>query len=336
MKKWFPKPPKSVYHMDMSADGRYVYALGQTVYALDRQTGMKQRLPQLGNSEPVASPCGRFMAAAHPCRTSQNHIEVSVWQTGETHTEPFPRVRIPSQTPPSHPCFTADGAYFLLDAKPVDLRASRRFFRLWAVSTADGTARMLYDAPEGMCIQSISTGERGVMVALQRFIPADKAACMLVWFRSPDVPPVEIPCRGMLPRSAEQSGGRELAAAWQPDERILLTWTGRDTALQWIDPETDHITPAAEHMLPWGNILGLRFSPDGRYAVMQNSTNGHFTPQVGDRRQAVLVFRTSDWELVWHRNTGFLWDARFSPDGQWLLISGDEGWIVPVEEFAGI
>ena len=333
MKKWFTRLPKDVTCMSMSACGRYVYALAQTVYVLDRETGGKQRLPQLGNSEPVPSPCGRFMAAAHPCRTAATQLEVSVWQVGPEHRELFPRVRVPHDTVPSHPCFTADGAYFLLDAHYHHRRTKRDIVQLWAVSTADGNARMVYEAPEGMLIRGVSVGECGVLLTLQRFQPAEKAACRLIWLRELDSPPVEIPVDSTLPRSSDQPFPGDLSAAWLPDRRILLAWSGRDTALQWVSPEAERITPASERLLLWGfGPLGAHFSPDGRYAVATNIINGHFSPQVGDERAVAMVFRTSDWEMVWYRNSRFLWDARFSPDGQWLLISGDEAWCVPVDE----
>lgn len=333
MKKWFPKPLKNVYHMDMSACGRYVYALAQTVYVFDRETGMKQRLPQLGNSEPVASPCGRFMAAAHLCRTAATQLEVSIWQVGPEHRELFPRVRVRSDIPPLHPCFTADGAYFLLDTHYHHRRTKQIINQLWAVSTVDGSARMAYETQEGMLIHGVSAGERGVLLTLQRRVPEDRAACSLAWFLSIDAPPVEIPVDGTLPYSSNLPRPRALSATWQPDGRILLAWSGWDAALQWVSPEAERIIPAAEHTLPWDfEPLGAQFSPDGRYVVVTNIINGHFSPQVGDERPVAMVFRTSDWTLVWHRNTRFLWDARFSPDGQWLLISGDEAWCLPVDE----
>lgn len=338
MKKWFPKPPKGISCMSMSACGRYVYALTQTVYVLDRETGEKQRLPQLGNSEPVPSPCGRFMAAAHPCRTAATQLEVSIWQAGPEHRELFPRVRVPSDIPPFHPCFTADGAYFLLDAHPAQQRNQRRQNQLWAVSTADGIARMVYDVPEKLHIRSITAGERGVLLALQGWPAAGgrKDECRLVWLRDVNAPPVEIPFDAAPPEHGVPLHNRDLSATWLPDGRILLAWSGRDAALQWISPETERITPAAEQMLPWSfGPLGAQFSPDGRYAVVTNIINGHFSPQVGDERPAAMVFRTSDWTLVWHRNTRFLWDARFSLDGRFLLISGDEAWCIPAAELEG-
>lgn len=331
MKKWFPKPPKGVSCMSMSACGRYVYALTQTVYVLDRETGEKQRLPQLGNSEPVPSPCGRFMAAAHPCRTAATQVEVSVWQVGPEHRELFPRVRVPHDTVPSHPCFTADGAYFLLDAHYHHRRTKKDVVQLWAVSTADGSARVAYEAPEGMLIRGVSPGRRGVLLTLQRFQPPEEAACRLVWLQDLDAPPVEILFDGTLLRSSENPFSRSLSAYCLLDGRILLAWSGRDTMLQWVSPETERITPTAEHTLPWDfGPLGAQFSPDGRYAVVTNIINGYFSPRVGDDRAVAMVFQTSDWTLVWHRNTRFLWDARFSLDGRFLLISGDEAWCIPV------
>ena len=329
MKRWCGKPPKGVSCMAMSPDGRYVYCLGQTIFVFDRETGGKQRLPGMGNAVPFVSADGRFLGGVHPCRTARESVEVTLWGIGETHTELLPRKRIRSQVPPAHACFTADGAYILLDATVPVGRTGRCQTQLWAVSTADGNARMLDLVPEQMSLRSVAASAHGILLMVQD--TADAAAhCQLMLLPTvdaePQILPIDVSGLMNLPVDAEQPttvgeywrGSRlpDCRACWLPDGRVLLEYRALAVHLQTISPGgMACIYPRAEMTVPGGFFRAI--SPDGLYFATGVNIAGRMAFRVA-------VFRMADGVQTFSLESRFLWDLSFSPDGQWLLVSGEE------------
>ena len=324
MKRWCKNPPKDVCCMTMSPDGRYVYCLGQTVFVFDRLTGGKQRLPAMGNTAPFVSPDGRFLGGVHPS-TSGSTMEVTLWRIGETHEEVFPRVRIRSQVPPFHPCFTADGAYILVDAHPFDRRKNTVYTQLWAVSTADGSIRLVHEFDPSESAWTMDSGPRGVLVSVRSRAMKQQ---QLLLFTSLEVPPRRIDFSLASPLF-----NMDVSASWLPDGQVLLQYLqgGLETGVhvQRITLTEDVIRPASQGFVP---CKGLRmvFSPDGQYAVMHRVNPN---PQEPEKDTLVAVCRTDTWQQTFALPCEYMPDARFSPDSQWLFIGGEEPIMEPRESW---
>lgn len=326
MRRWCKAPPKNVACMAMSPDGRYVYCLGQTVFVFDRVTGGKQRLPAMGNTVPVISPDGRFLGGIHPCSSAKDAMEVTLWRVGETHEEQFPRVRVRSQIPPFHPCFTADGVYLLLDAHPLDRRTQSPISQLWAVSTADGRARMMHAFAPDEAPHRIDCGPNGMLVSVHRRAASVNVQHLLL-FSSPDAPP-----RRVELSLASPLFNMGASACWLPDGRVLMQYHqgGRETGVhvQAVTPEEDVIRPASQRFIPCKGALVL--SPDGQYAAM-HCINPH--PPEPELDTLVAVCRTDTWQQTFAHPCEYLPEIRFSPDSQWLLVSGEEPLMEPRESW---
>lgn len=316
MQLWCKSLPKWPQAMAMSPDGRYVYCLGQTVFVFDRLTGKKQRLPGIGNTRPFVSRDGRFLGGVHPVRDA---LEVTLWRIGEAHEEFFPRVRIRSQVPPFHPCFTADGAYLLLDAHPVDRRTGTPLTQLWAVSTADGSARMVHEFAPSESAWWIDSGLPGVLVSVHNREASINRQHLLL-FTSLDEPPRRIDLSMASPLF-----NMDMSALWLPDGRVMLQYHqgGREAGLhlQRVKLTEDAvIRPASGQFVP---CRGLRIvlSPDGQYAAMHRPNPDPPEPELDT---IVAVCRTDTWQQTFAIPCEYQPDIAFSPDSQWLLVSGEE------------
>ncbi len=319
MRRWCKNPPGCVHTMTMSPDGRYVYCGGQTVLVFDRLTGGKQRLPGLGNTVPFVSPDGRFLGGVHPVRTAKDALEVTLWHIGETHEEVFPRVRIRSQIPPFHPCFTADGAYLLLDAHPADRRTGAPVCQLWAVSTADGSARMVHEFAPSESAWHIDSGPQGVLVSVHSRAESVKRQHLLL-FPSLDEPPRRIDLSLASPLF-----NMDMSACWLPDGRVLMQYHqgGKEPGfhLQRVMLTEDPvIRPVSGKFVPCCD-LRIILSPDGQYAAMHRPNPDPPEPELDT---IVAVCRTDTWQQTFAMPCEYQPDIAFSPDSQWLLISGDE------------
>lgn len=319
MQRWCRQFPKWVHTMAMSPDGRYVYCGGQTVFVFDRMTGGKQRLPGLGNTRPIVSRDGRFLGGVHPVSTARDTLEVTLWRIGETHEEALPRVRIRSQVPPFHPCFTADGAYLLLDAHPVDRRLCTPLTQLWAVNTADGSARMVHAFAPSETAWHISSGPQGVLVSVHSQAELVKRQHLLL-FTSLDEPPRRIELSLASPLF-----NMGISAQWLPDGQVLLLYhqPGREPGfhLQRIKlTEENVIRPVSGQFVPCQD-LHLVFSPDGQYAAMHRPNPDPPEPELDT---IVAVCRTDTWQQTFSIPCEYQPEIAFSPDSQWLLISGEE------------
>ena len=329
MHRWCKNPPKDVQSMAMSPDGRYVYCLGQTVFVFDRETGAKQRLPAMGNTVPFLSPDGRFLGGVHPSRTSQDTMEVTLWRVGETHEEAFPRVKIRSQIPPFHPCFTADGAYILLDAHPFNRRTQTPMSQLWAVSTADGSARMVHEFGPDESIWHMDSGPHGVLVSIHS--RADNIHHQhLLLFTALDEPP----CRIDL-SLASPLFHMDMSACWLPDGQVLMQYHQGNgepgVHLQRLALPEKIINPASQQFIP---CIGphVVFSPDGQYAALHR---GNPVPpeDAPDKDNLIVVCRMNPWQQTFAHPCEYLPEIRFSPDSQWLLVSGEEPLMEPRESW---
>lgn len=312
--------------MTASPDGRYVYCLGQTVFVFDRLTGGKQRLPAMGNTVPFVSPEGRFLGGVHPS-TKGNSVEVTLWRIGETHEEVFPRVKIRSQIPPFHPCFTADGAYILLDAHPLNRKTGAPVTQLWAVGTAEGSAFIVHEFGPDESIWHMDSGPHGVLVSVQKRVDQVMQQHLLV-FTALDQPPRRIDLSLASPLF-----NMAVSASWLPDGRALLQYLqgGHETGIhvQRVRLTEDVIRPASQGFVP---CRGLRMviSPDGRYAAMHRVNPD---PPEPERDTLVAVCRTDIWQQTFALPCEYLPDVRFSPDGQWLLIGGEAPVMEPRESW---
>lgn len=326
MKRWCKNPPRNVWCMTTSPDGRYVYCLGQTLFVFDRLSGGKQRLPAMGNTVPFVSPDGRFLGGVHPC-ASGNALEVTLWRVGETHEEVFPRVKIESQIPPFYPCFTADGAHILLDAHPLNRKTGATLTQLWAVSTADGSARIVHEFAPDERIWHVDSGPRGVLVSVQNRLASVKQQYLLL-FTALDQPPRRIELSLASPLLNMMA-----SASWLPDGRVLMQYLqgGHETGIhvQRVPLKEDIIHPASQGFVP---CTGLRMalSPDGQYAALHRVNPD---PPEPEKDTCVVVCRTDTWQQTFACPCEYQPDARFSPDGQWLLIGGEAPLMEPRESW---
>lgn len=320
MRRWCKNPPKDVQSMTMSPDGRYVYCLGQTVFVFDRVTGGKQRLPAMGNTVPFLSPDGRFLGGVHPCRTSQDAMEVTLWRVGEHHEEIFPRMRIKSQIPPFHPCFTVDGAYILLDAHPLDRRTLTPHTQLWAISTADGSTRMVHEFGPTENIWHIDSGPNGVLVSVHSRVENVKKQHLLL-FTALDEPPRRIDLSLASPLF-----NMGMSACWLPDGRVMMQYHqgGREPGvhLQRLALPEKVICPASQRFIPCKGLC-IVFSPDRQYAAMY-CDNPAPPEDAPEKDNLVVICRTDTWQQTFAHPCEYQPEIRFSPDGQWLFVSGEE------------
>lgn len=327
MRRWCKNSPKNVFCMTMSPDGRYVYCLGQTVFVFDRVTGGKQRLPALGNSVPFVSPDGRYLGGVHPSRTSKDALEVTLWRIGEIHEEVFPRVKIRSQIPPFFPCFTADGAYILLDAHPMNRKNGTSMTQLWAVSTADGSARMFHEFDPDESFWYMDSSPHGVLVSFHNRSGNVKQQHLLV-FTALDQPPRRIDLSLASPLC-----NMDVSASWLPDGQVLLRYlqgypeTG--VHVQRITLAEEVIRPDSQGFVPCKG-LHIVLSPDGQYAAMHR-VNPHSPKLTLDT--LIVVCRTDTWQQTFAIPREYQPDVRFSPDSQWLLIGGENPIMEPRENW---
>lgn len=326
MKSWCKNPPKDVCCMTMSPDGRYVYCLGQTVFVFDRLTGGKQRLPAMGNTVPFVSPDGRFLGGVHPS-TSGNSLEVTLWRIGETHEEIFPREKIRSQIPPFYPCFTANGAYILLDAHPLNRKTGTPVTQLWAVSTVDGSARMVHEFGPDEHVWHMDSGPHGVLISVHNRLDSVKQQHLLVFTMLDQRP------RRIELSLASPLFNMDVSASWLPDGQVLLQYLqgGLETGVhvQRVMLAEDVIRPASQGFVP---CKGLRMvlSPDGQYAVMHRVNPN---PPEPEQDTLVAVCRTDTWQQTFAFPCEYMPDARFSPDSRWLFIGGEEPVMEPRESW---
>lgn len=316
VRRWCKKPPRDVCCMAMSPDGRYVYCLGQTVLVFDRQTGGKQRLRGLGNTKPFVSRDGRFLGGVHPSRDA---LEVTLWRIGETHAEVIPRVRIRSQIPPFHPCFTADGAHLLLDAYPADRRTGAPLTQLWAVSTADGSAKLVHEFAPSESAAQIDSGPEGVLISVHSRAEALKQTYLML-FTSLDEPPRRIDLSLASPLF-----NMGVSALWRPDGQVLLQYhqCGREPGihLQCVTLTEDAVIhPTSAQFIPCSD-WSLTLSPDGQYAAMHRPNPDPPEPELDT---IVAVCRTDTWQQTFSIPCEYHPDIAFSPDSQWLLVGDAE------------
>ena len=327
MRRWCKNPPKNVFCSTMSPDGRYVYCLGQTVFVFDRMTGGKQRLPAMGNTVPFVSPDGRFLGGVHPSRTSRDALEVTLWRIGELHEEVFPRVKIRSQIPPFYPCFTADGAYILLDASPLNRKTGTSMKQLWAVSTADGSARMFYEFSPAESFRYMDIGPHGVLVSIHTREDSVRQQYLLL-FTALDQPPRRI---DLSPESPMFN--MDAWASWLPDGQVLLQYLqfGQETGvhLQRVTLTEDVIRPTSQGFVPCKG-LHIVLSPDGQYAAMHRVNPN--SPK-SELNTLIVVCRTDTWQQTFAISREYQPDVRFSPDSQWMFIGGEEPIMEPRESW---
>lgn len=319
----------NAYYMVSAYKGRYIYCLGKTIYVHDAKTGRKTEvLSGLGNAYIAVSRNDKYLGCTHP---KKNKFEVVLFKIGEEGHEKLFSVDIKEERGTfEQPIFTYDEKYILVSS-------GFPAVSLWAINVCTAEKKLIMKTDAHSFIRNVICNEYGIIVVLHEHInPAvDRPTGRILHFSGIDSQPNVI----TFDKNACERLRKELHATYLESGAVELNskqllvyyrYSGitPESRLQVIDYlQENNITPLPQATIPCSFVLRPVISSDGQYMAIV----GH-NAQHGD--EMVLVYRTSDWNLIYTHKEEHVWNVSFIPQTDMLLVCCNRACVLSIGELS--